>query len=267
MSKEDEPVDPSERGGGDGGHRHDLGAWALGALDDVERAAVDRAVRADPELAEEARVLRETAAELAWSSSAPPPPDLRRAVLDRVASTEQDPAPGASTSASESRGVDGAPGSAGPRPVRRRSAARWLAAAAAVAIAIAVPTVVAVRESQRAARAEEQVAAISEALTTPGAELVASDVSGGGRAVAVVSPSEALFTATELPQLDGEVYQLWLVDPAGARSAGVLEVRDGAVSATTQDVRAGDALAVTVEPPGGSDAPTSDPLVVLATEG
>ena len=50
---------------------HDLlAAWALDAVDDHERSVVERAIAADPELALEARGLRETTALLAGSAAA-----------------------------------------------------------------------------------------------------------------------------------------------------------------------------------------------------
>ncbi|WP_425554611.1 hypothetical protein, partial [Georgenia daeguensis] len=64
-----------------------LGAWALDAVDDVERAAVERAIREDPELAAEAGALRETAARLADAGAVAPPPALREAVLAAAAGT------------------------------------------------------------------------------------------------------------------------------------------------------------------------------------
>ncbi|MGO1583241.1 MAG: hypothetical protein ACTHXO_08475, partial [Actinomycetaceae bacterium] len=67
-----------------------LPAWALDAVDDVERARVERALREDPELAAEAQALRETAARLAAGSAVPPPARLRSEVLDAVAATPQE---------------------------------------------------------------------------------------------------------------------------------------------------------------------------------
>src|SRR5690606_30779016 len=120
----------------------------------------------------------------------------------------------------------------------------------------------------RAEQAEEQVAIVAEALAAPGATLVSEDVSGGGRAVAVVGADGAVFAAQGLTDLAGdEVYQLWVVVDGGPESAGVLTLADGRVSTEVAGLPAGAALAMTIEPAGGSAQPTTDPVVVLAAGG
>ncbi|MPV38800.1 hypothetical protein GB881_17450, partial [Georgenia subflava] len=87
-----------------------LGAWALDAVDDVERAAVERAIREDPEVAAEARALRETVARIAEADAVAPPPSLRGEVLTTVTTTPQDggavatPSPGSGDDAREDPG-------------------------------------------------------------------------------------------------------------------------------------------------------------------
>ncbi|WP_345043394.1 anti-sigma factor, partial [Georgenia daeguensis] len=151
-------------------------------------------------------------------------------------------------------------------PRRRRATLGRCLAAAAVVAAIAVPSGVAVQQAQRADRAEEQTTAIAEALSAPDARLVAEDVTGGGRAVAVVAAGSALFTAQALPvPADERVYQLWVVQDGEASSAGVLRPEDGLVTTRVGDLPDGAVLALTVEPAGGSAQPTTTPVVALAT--
>jgi anti-sigma-K factor RskA len=61
------------------------------------------------------------------------------------------------------------------------------------------------------------------------------------------------------------VYQLWYIDEAGARSAGFLPVTDGVESWQVLDgeLHSGDSVGVTVEPVGGSPAPTTSPIMVI----
>lgn len=234
-----------------------LPAWALDAVTPEEAAAVDRAVAADPALAEEARALREVAALLAVGASETPPAALRADVLDRVARTPQD---GTGTDEDDGVVVDLA-------RVRARRRDRWLVAAVVLAAA-AVPGVIAVQQHERATQAEEQLTTVAEALAEPGAQLLAADVAGGGRAVAVVGSDTSVFSARDLPSLTSEeVYQLWVVDDGGARSAGVLTVAAGQASAELADLPDGATIAMTVEPAGGSTQPTSDPVVALAASG
>lgn len=286
-----------------------LGAWALDALDDVERVAVERAIAADPDLAAEARALRETVAWIAEHDAEQPPAHLRDAVLAQVQDTEQESVRGAATEeprageisedataaidrragtdrsgrhaadetpldtsggtpldAGDERTRAGADGDGDELAARRRQRSRWraLAAAAAFIAAIAVPTVIAVNQADRAERAEQQATEIAEALTTPGAELVGQELDDGARVVAVLAEGSALFAANGMAQLDDQDYQLWVVHDEEAISAGVLAWHDGQLSAQVEDFPADAALAITAEPPGGSDQPTSDPLVVLS---
>jgi anti-sigma-K factor RskA len=233
-----------------------LGAWALDAVDDVERAAVERAIREDPELAEEARALRETAALLAVGEAAAPPAGVRDNVLTTIAQTEQeDPVP-------RTR-----PDRAGAAPAARggHGRGRWIVAAA-VLLATAIPTGLAVQQAQRAQHAEEQVTSLAEALTRPDARVLRADVEGGGRAVAVVTDDDTIFSAQGLPALtDDRAYQLWVIDEGSPSSAGVLPADEGSVSAEVGQLPDGAVLALTVEPAGGSAQPTTTPILTLPT--
>jgi anti-sigma-K factor RskA len=232
-----------------------LGPWALDAVDDVERAAVERAIREDPELAEEARTLQETAALLALAQGATPPPGLRDDVLAAIARTPQE------------NPVRARPDHAGAAPTARggQHRGRWIAAAA-ILLAAAVPTGLAVQQAQRAQRAEEQVTSLAEALARPDTQVVRADVEGGGRAVAVITADETIFTAQDLPPLrEDRAYQLWVVAEGSPSSAGVLAAHEGSVSAEVDQLPDGAVLALTIEPAGGSTQPTTTPIVTLAT--
>lgn len=240
-----------------------LAAWALDAVDDVERATVDRALRDDPALAAEARSLQETTALLAASGSTPAPAHLRGSVLDRIGTTAQVGAtPAGTVRAGTSQALSARSGAA--RSTRRRPVGRWLAMAAAFLVSVGVPAGIAVQQSQRADRVQEQAEAVADILARPGAQVVQSDVTGGGRAVAVVAGNDAVFTAADLPDLEDGDYQLWVVAEGAPVSAGVLDLSDGAATASVSTVPEGAALALTVEPLGGSEQPTSEPVVVLA---
>lgn len=243
-----------------------LGAWALDAVDDIERAAVERAIANDPELAAEARELRQTVSRIAEADAQQPPEHIREAVLARIAETPQ---------AAERRQRRTEEPDQLTQSRRRR---RWqaLAAAAAVIIAIAIPTGIAIDQADRADQAElqaeeaaglaqEQSEQLAQALTDPSAELVAEDLPDGSRAVAVLGESSALFAAHGMTELEDQDYQLWVLDDDQAISAGVLAWEDGRLTAQLSDVPADAALAVTAEPVGGSEQPTSDPMVVLAS--
>lgn len=235
-----------------------LGAWAVDALDDVERARVDRALRVSPELREEAWELRQTVALLAEADARTPPPELREAVLEQVA---RKPEPARDGPRPE---TDANAASRGSEVVRRRrSPWQWIGAAAAVA-AIAVLSVLLIQQSDRAERAEQQIAAVQTALQQPGAELVTSELADGGRVTAILGVDEAVFSAGNMPALADQDYQLWVVDGDVIASAGILTWHEGRLLASVEDFPLDAALAISVEPAGGSAQPTTEPLAILA---
>lgn len=245
-----------------------LGAWALDAVDDLERAAVERAIASDPELAAEARELRDTVSRVAEADAQQPPDHLRQAVLARIRGAAQ-------STASDQRSQPDQPAS-----VRRRPRWQTLAAAAAAVIAIAVPTAIAVDQADRADQAEQQAQQarqaagsaqqqaeqITHALTDPAAQMVREDLPDGSRTVAVMGESTALFAAEDMTELHDQDYQLWVLHDDEAISAGILDWEAGRLTAHVDDLPEDAALAVTAEPIGGSEQPTSDPMVVLAPQ-
>ena len=273
---------------------HDLlGAYALDAVDDVERRAVERLLERDPAAAREVAGLQATAAMLGSAGAAAPPAALRADVLAAIARTPQPAAPGdraaggtvgpsatASLSPPVGAPADPPPGAPAdtptsapsdtPVPLARARSARtrrtttWLAVAATALGAAVVPSVLAVQQAQRGERAEQQAQALTELLADPDATVVRADVAGGGTAVGVLTADQALFTGTGLPEPGaGREYQLWVLRDGEPLPADVMPDDDGSVRALTDDYRAGDGLAVTIEPAGGSQAPTTDPVVVL----
>lgn len=245
---------------GDGSDVRDLlGAYALDAVDDLDRRAVDRLVASDPEAARELAGLTATAALLGSAVAAPPPPGLRDSVLREIARTPQLAAAPTAGAAGVTPG--GAPGRRGAVP--RRTV--WLAVAATALGAATIPGTLAWQQIQQTQRVEQQVQAFADVLADPSAVVVRSDVAGGGAAVGVLAADRAVFTATGLDEPEaGTAYQLWVVRDGAARSVEVLADDAGRVRAIADDFAPGDALAVTIEPAAGSLQPTTDPIVVLA---
>ncbi|WP_166853089.1 anti-sigma factor [Isoptericola sp. BMS4] len=242
-----------------------LPAYALDAVDDLERRTVERLLEADPEARRALDEYRDVVA--AFAVDAAPPAALRDQVLSRVAATPQQATPQQGTWQQTQR-----PGTV-PADRRHASAAtgkarrRWglAAVAAAAAVAVAVPTTVAIRATQEQQLLQERVDAVARMMADPSAALVRADVDGGGEASVLVAGDDYLFSASDLPGPgDGHDYQLWVVGAEGdVTPAGVLQAPDGSVEHLVQDVP-GVGVAVTVEPDGGSEQPTTDPIVVLA---
>jgi hypothetical protein len=294
---------PGDRRPDDAATRELIGAWALDALDDADRAAVDDLIARDTDAAREARSLRETAAVLGAAVAVEPPAAVRDAVLELVARTPQagaadsaahdprtprphvapahavPPATGPTTAGAGGAGSGGAgSGGAGTRPGSSRSASTrpdgrrtgrrrlaTLAAALVVALAVAVPSTIAWQQAQRATEVQARADRLTELLAEPGARVASAAVTSGGTAVAVVTADAAIVTATGVaaPGTD-EVYQLWVMRDGVPLRGGTTGVVDGTLEIGTDAYRTGDALALTVEPAGGSEQPTSEPVVVLA---
>ncbi|MDG6101071.1 anti-sigma factor [Dactylosporangium aurantiacum] len=217
------------------------GAYALDAVDDVERAAFDRHLRDCEACAVEVAELRETASWLTHAVASPPPPRLREAVLAEIGRTAQErprrSAPGAGRS-------------------RRSRLVRWAVAGVAAAVLAAGVGVGTWTVAQQGVRQEN--ARIDGVLAAPDARLVSAEM-GGGRVTLVVSPSRdaavAVLDGLDDPGADKD-YQLWMLDSAGPRSVGV--VAGGTGRRYIEGLASG--FAVTKEPAGGSDRPT-EPLV------
>jgi anti-sigma-K factor RskA len=241
------------------------GARALEALEPDERAAID-AHLAGPGPHQGCREAvdraRDTAAELASAL-----PEVR-----------PDPAVWAAIAARA-----GATSGAAPARRPRIGPVGWAAAVAAAA-ALAVVWVdrrELRRERADAERARAELRALAGAaelqrealalLDRPGSRVVPLEPQPGqvGRAVAVVSEAagRAVVVSSSLPPRPGKTYQLWVIRGTGApQPAGFLAPATGGTAAGEIDRRllAGappDALAVSLEPEGGSPSPTEVVLV------
>ncbi|QKW37701.1 anti-sigma factor [Actinomadura sp. NAK00032] len=230
------------------------GAYALDAIDDAaERRLFEAHLAGCEACATELREFRETTARLAMAAAEAPPAALRGRVLAAVRDVRQlPPAP---------------PGrAAAPRTARRwrRAAVAGLAAAACLVTAASVGAVI--RERHRVERTEAAYREVASVLSAPDARAATGRAAGGGTVTIVASAlrGRVVVSASGLRALPpSKAYQLWLIDPAGPRSAGLLPAdRKGPVVAGTW--RPSDRLGVTVEPAGGSARPTTEPLVLLS---
>ncbi|ROS78885.1 anti-sigma factor [Cellulomonas sp. PhB143] len=232
-----------------------LPAYALDAVDDLERRQVERLLDADGEARRALDEFRETVG--AFVVDTEPPPGLRAATIAAI--TGDVPAEAPAPAADQGRPADVVPIE---RARRRR---RWsvVAVAAAAVVAVAIPTTVAVQARQEQSQLQAQSDRVAQMLADPDARLVTSQVTGGGEASALVSGDDVLFTASDLPAAsDDQDYQLWIVAGDDITSAGLLDTSDDSSQALVS-AAAGEVVAMTLEPAGGSEQPTSDPIVTL----
>ncbi|WP_121704155.1 anti-sigma factor [Streptomyces sp. E5N298] len=254
------------------GTLHSLAApYALDALDGAERVRFERHLAGCGRCAAEVRTLSEDAVRLAWSTAAPAPHALRERVLAAVRATAQEPAPAdgpvlrlpahvwcGRSAAEHSRGVR-------PRPLLVPLATVTAAAALVVASLFAVR---ADHTQDELDTARDRTREIAHVLAAPDVRATrGADARGRGVAVvASASRGRAVVTLSGYGEPSGDrVRQLWLMRPgAQPRSLGLF---DGDTPLIASGLgRSASSLAVTVEPGGGSDLPTSEPVVQLALE-
>jgi hypothetical protein len=242
-----------------------LGAYALDAVDDDERYAVDQYLATNPRARSEVQQHREVATLLSFSGA--PAPD---GLWDRIAGSLEDrpPRPGpelAKVLPLDRRRQTGRPG--------RAPSGRWLGAlgGAAAATVIAVLGFLVVDQSREIDRLRPQAAenmlaeAYGQALADPLAtrvQLVSED--GSARAQATIEPNGVGFlSATGLPELPADrTYQLWGVIDGKVISLGVLGNRPELLVFTADDGLS--ALVITEEERGG--VPVSENPAALAGE-
>ncbi len=220
------------------------GSYALDALPEPERAEFERHLQHCPSCDAEVRGLRETAARLAMTRTVQPPPGMEQRVLAAAYLTRQ------------------LPPLAPVRPHHRRIPRRVAALAAAASVAAAVALGVTQLSTQHQLESTRaSAAAIARVVTAPDARIETTRTSAGGSVTVVASAvlREAVVSATGTPPA-GRVYQVWVMSPSGARSAGLMA---GASTVLASAVVPGDRIGITVEPPGGTSKPTTTPVAVL----
>ncbi|WP_028921969.1 anti-sigma factor [Pseudonocardia acaciae] len=243
------------------------GAYAVHALDELERRAFEAHLAECPDCAREVDELRAAAARLAGAVSEPPPERVRRRVMAQVAATRQDP-PAAS-------GAPAPPGDGHPR--RWASwASRLTAAAAIVAVAAASALGVAAARAEReraAAQAEvsrlqSQYQQVAQLATAPDARAGTGTGVNGGTAFVLASHSldQAVLLTSLLPTPpEGRTYQAWLIGGGQPRPVGLVPSNTSEATAPLvfNGLAGAAKVGLTIEPAGGSPQPTTTPVVLF----
>lgn len=227
--------------------RDDAAAWVLGALSDEEARDFARRLETSAEAREEVRLLREAADALPFAADpVVPPPALRDRIMAIVESEAE---------------VLHAAGAAADRPPERRSVSRLRAllrpvplAAAACALILAGAGAGLLVAGGGSDPARTVAAQVAEGMPDASARLEID----GGHAELVVDDMP--------PAGSGRIYQVWLLHegqtepvPAGA----LFDVNQGghgtaALPGGITDVQT---VMVSVEPAGGSEQPTAEPVI------
>jgi hypothetical protein len=246
------------------------GAYAVHAVTGAELVEFERHLRDCAACEEETRELSETATRLGLAVSRTASPAMREQVMSRIATVRQEP-PLMIERPDRAERLRGR-FSHGDRWGRGgvRSGARFALAASVVAATALGGATVWQRQQMRDAQAEavrtrDQANDMSRVMAASDAVSRSGVLTGGGRAMVVMSHSEnrAVIFASGLPSLeDSKVYQLWFADGDTMRSAGLMpdSARSMLLNGT---VGVASGVGVTVEPAGGSTRPTTRPLAVL----
>ena len=226
-------------------------AYALGALTESERQEFEGYLAEHPELQAEVDDLGSVANLLALAPQEyEPPPELRRDLLGRIGGSPSAPLVDSPPLWARLRGLFDAGG----------RAAVVVSAAAVLAVVGLLVWNVFLRSENEALQGELQEQQTYE-LQGKGP---ARDVRGE---VVRVRADRAVLVAENLPPLpEGRIYEVWLLRGGVPEPAGLFEPRDGEITATPIEgsLNGTDAVAVTVEPSGGSPTPTTEPSVTAS---
>lgn len=276
------------------------GLYVLDALDAAEseavRAHLYACAKVHPEFAELGGVVP-ALAELFQPVDAPA--DLKDRVMAAVAA-EREPArpassfravPGAARSQAEMDARVWEPPASERPPARRHSSLGWGMAAAAVMVIAVLGAWNAVLQSrageveqrvaevelrveeaeQRVAEAEQRAQLIAQAIsasTDPDSEVAVLRGSGPAQGAsgyaAFPNDGDGYIVLVDLPAAPaGQVYQAWYLVDGRATSAGLMTVgSDGyAVMAGVHSREDAQQIALTIEPAGGVETPSGDPVV------
>jgi anti-sigma factor RsiW len=278
-----------------------VGAYAVDAVDDHERAAFEAHLAECPECRAEVSSLREAASQLGLLAETAPPSGMRDAVLGRIgtvrplppladdlpltppvasgppaphldAPTHLVPVPapgdvdeGRGSTGHESTDVEESRGGV-VVPLRRRSALTWLAGVAAAA-ALVIGGLVWSPWSDSGP--STRLTATERVLEAKDAQRFVK-VIDGARATIVRSPSmgKAVLIADNMPSAPvGKDFQVWFDQPGKGMQSALVMPHGSAPTVTVMlegDAATATGAGITLEPAGGSPEPTSAPLALFS---
>lgn len=228
--------------------------YALDAVSDGERDAIESRLASAPlpvtdAFYDEVRAVRETMAVVSAADAEEPPVALRQRLLAAVNADVPDNVRTLPTAG---------------RTGRRRWRTTLLSAAAAIAIGLAAVGVgLALRPTPPAPQSTAQ-----QVFSAPDVHTVSGAIPAGGTATVVFSRDRnagVLVMNDVPPPSPGTVYQMWLVSPQGASSAGTMDAKAVSPSTTAVLDNLGEStrLRFTVEPGSGSTQPTGAVIAEL----
>ncbi len=266
----------------------------LNALTSDELRDIEARVAAAPAdfrelFAKQVRATREAMAAVSAATATPPPPSLRERVLaaaraeaglDEPSVRDATPVSGvpamppvgdleAEASVPPPSEEIGPPADFDAHRPRRSRRFTYLTAAAVVAIAAgALGWAIGLSSTEQPAAPAPVALPAEQVFSADDLRSTSAPVATGSATVYVAESTDTavLVMNSVPPPKPGTVYQMWLVGPGGTRSAGTMTDEDvePVTTAVLSGINTADALAFTVEPPGGSAQPTSSPVAQLS---
>jgi anti-sigma-K factor RskA len=229
-------------------------AYVLGALTQEERLELEEHLAAYPERQAEVEELGAVAGLLAlYPEEQDPPAELRRRVMGVVEAE-------ATTPRAEQRRPSG-PGVLG-RLGEFLSARRLALGAGALLVVGLFSWNMVLRDDVQDLQSRVQGMQASQdarmiSLEGPGEE------QGAHGALITAEDSRAVLMLEDMPQIpEGMTCEIWVIEDDVPKPGGLFEPKADAVAAVVEEPLEGaDAVAITVEPEGGSPQPTSDPML------
>jgi anti-sigma-K factor RskA len=249
---------------------HDIhtltGAYALDALEEIERLQFQAHLNSCPDCAQEVHELRAAAARLGIAVSQPPPETLRHTIMAQVAVTRQSSPTPAPTTQIRPSALSGR----GQWRMRLTASAAALAAAAALVLAVVSVRTEHERDTARTQLAHMQAmyGPVTQLAAAPDARAGAGPAVRGGTAFVLASHEldAAVLLVSGLPTPPGgRIYQAWLIGHGHPRSVGLINLETTQPNAPLQFHGLGGAtkIGLTIEPAGGSPQPTTTPIALF----
>ena len=228
-------------------------SYVLGALPEEERLEFERYLGAHPELQADVEDIGAVAGLLALSPrEQEPPPELRRRIMEVVEAEAEASHP----DTSRRSWLAG---------LREAVGARDLALAAAAVLVVGLFSWGMLLQGE----VRDLQGRVQSLQSQPqGPQMIALGGAGtkqGARAELVTLEGDrAVLVAENMPPVpEGKTYQIWVIKGEAPKPSGLFEPRGESVAAVVETpVEGADAVAVTVEPEGGSKEPTTDPMLV-----
>jgi anti-sigma-K factor RskA len=239
--------------------------YALDAVSDDERAMIDHYIKdapEGPEFLERVREARETLA-VSFAPEEEPPAGLFDNILERLTQDAAQPPAEPAAAPVVSPAVDELANARAKREERTRAggARRWIIGAAAAAVialgGIGVGTYVTAQNDP-----------VNQVLQAQDVQKKSAPVPGGGTATISASSAKDSFVVLMdgvAPAPEGKVYQLWTLPKDGSAPVpqGTMDAETLSKPAVVKGLASASSVAITVEPTGGSSAPTTDPVLVV----